>query len=562
MLATLLAAVCGRMTLGRPYLVTFAVLLTILFLWQKHGSLPPKWWMLLLATTLFTLDIFVHGVWYLWVLPLGAFLLAGQVRWAFSLGCCWAVGVFIGSALTGHPFEYPLQALKLAFLAVGAHATTRTMATELQPFDGNILAVVILGGLLVLRQLAKLNTVPLTKNPAFWLRGICWVLGFNASRFWDDWGWPALMVLMTCDLQCSCRARFAENSFRRLGLTLGLAAATFLCVTNDAQSRWSQTLSDRYLTADEQPDLDGWLPDKGGFFIGRPDLFYQTFFKNPTSDWRYVVGFEPTLMPREDFEVYHSVLWNLGDTKAYAPWIKKMQPADRLVVRGGRGASPGIPQLEWNYSGVGIWVGRLPRTPASGPPRPFPPRLPADIFAGHSLSNCRASAKSFSVRPPASCVVSVSVTLFQRMSMSGWCHASSARPATASTNWMAAGKSLNWNVREITSPFFCQSGIVASADLIWTSASFFTAQHRSLAEKIKTIRPIRKCHRSFGGLLFESASRGGTFCGFLRSAALACSTKLTQVVIAHSQLKPKHAIPHFSIHPGEFFKIVSPFCAW
>src|SRR5450432_2053574 len=173
-LATLVAAVCGRMTLGRPYLLTFAVLLTILFLWQKFGSSPPKTWMLLLATTLFTLGTFVHGVWYLWVLLLGSFFLAGQFRWSISLGFCWAIGVFIGSALTGHPFEYPLQAFKLALLAVGAHATTRTMATELQPFDGNILAVIILGGLLLLRQLAKLNAVPLARNPAFWLTCICW----------------------------------------------------------------------------------------------------------------------------------------------------------------------------------------------------------------------------------------------------------------------------------------------------------------------------------------------------------------------------------------------------
>src|SRR5450432_1631581 len=173
-LATLVAAVSGRMTLGRPYLVTFAVLLTLLFLWQKHGSAPPKKWMLLLATALFALGTFVHGVWYLWVLLLGAFVLAGAFRWAISLGFCWATGVFIGSALTGHPFEYPLQALKLALLAVGAHATTRTMATELQPFDGNILAMGILGGLLVLRQQAKLNAVPLARNPAFWLTCICW----------------------------------------------------------------------------------------------------------------------------------------------------------------------------------------------------------------------------------------------------------------------------------------------------------------------------------------------------------------------------------------------------
>jgi hypothetical protein len=376
MLATLVDAICGRMTLGRPYLVTFTVLLTLLFLWQKFGSAPPKKWMLLLATALFALGTFIHGVWYLWVLLLGAFFLAGEFRWAISLGFCWVAGVFIGSALTGHPFEYPLQAFKLALLAVGAHATTRTMASELQPFDGNVLAAVILGGLLVLRQLAKLNAVPLTKNPAFWLVCFCWVLGFKVSRFWDDWGWPALMVLMTWDLQLFLQMRFAENSFKRLGLTLGLAAAAFLCITNDANSRWSNTLSDRYLVADN-PNLNGWMPDHGGiFYTADMTLFYQTFFKNPTGDWRYMLGFEPTWMPREDFEVYHSVLWNLGEAKAYDPWIKKMQPADRLVIRGGSGAVPGIPQLEWKYSGVGIWVGRTPRLTTNGTP---PPTIPAEI---------------------------------------------------------------------------------------------------------------------------------------------------------------------------------------
>jgi hypothetical protein len=375
-LATLVAAVCGRMTLGRPFLVTFAVLLTLLFLWQKFGSSPPKKWMLLLATILFALVTFVHGVWYLWVLLLGAFFLAGEIRWAVLLGFCWVIGVFIGSALTGHPFEYPLQAFKLALLAVGAHATARTMATELQPFDGDILAVGILGGLLVLRQLAKLNVVPLVKNPAFWLTCICWVLGFKVARFWDDWGWPALMVLVAYDLQSLLQARFAENSFKRLGLTLFLAAATFLCVTNDAHSRWSQTLSDRYLTADN-PELAGWLPDHGGiFYTADMTLFYQTFYKNPTGDWRYMLGFEPTWMPAEDFEVYHNVLWNLGEVKAYDQWINKMQPADRLVIRGGRGASPGIAQLEWKYSGVGIWVGRTPRLPENRTP---PPTVPATV---------------------------------------------------------------------------------------------------------------------------------------------------------------------------------------
>ena len=48
-----------------------------------------------------------------------------------------------------------------------------------------------------------------------------------------------------------------------------------------------------YLTQDN-PDLNGWLPDQGGiFYTADMTLFFQTFFKNPQANWRYSVGFEP-----------------------------------------------------------------------------------------------------------------------------------------------------------------------------------------------------------------------------------------------------------------------------
>jgi hypothetical protein len=95
-------------------------------------------------------------------------------------------------------------------------------------------------------------------------------------------------------------------------------------------------------------------------------IFYQTFFKNPNAEWRYITGFEPALMPDEDFKVFHNIMWNLGDPKAYEPWVEKMRPQDRLVIRGGRGSLPGSSQLEWEYGVSGIWIGRLPRIPQSG----------------------------------------------------------------------------------------------------------------------------------------------------------------------------------------------------
>ena len=358
----ILALLPGRLMLGRPYLITVSALLTVLFLWRVQRKAPPQMPALALMVALAALCTFMHGAWYLWVLPVAAFFLAGEFRWGFALGICWGIGVIIGAALTGHPVEYLVQALQLAFLAVGAHETQRTMASELQPFAGDRLALIGFGGLLILRSLAKLNSIPLLRDPAFWLAGICWILGFKVGRFWDDWGWPALMVLIASDMQSFLEIRFVADSPKRLGLVLIVALATYLAVTCDSGSRWTSSLTQQYLTVEEHPDLKDWMPDKNGiFYTVDMSLFYQTFFKNPHGDWRYMLGFEPTWMPKEDFEIYHKILWNNNVGGAYEPWVKQMTPADRLVVRSS-GGPPGIPGLEWKYGVGDFWIGRLPRT--------------------------------------------------------------------------------------------------------------------------------------------------------------------------------------------------------
>ena len=323
----------------------------------------------------------------MWALPGAAFFFAGQFSLCFTLGWCSVAGVFIGSALTGHPFEYPLQALKLAFLALGAHDTTRTMALEFQPLSGDLNTLFILGGLLLLRRTTGLIAPPFLRDPVFWLILMGWTLGFKVGRFWADWGWPALLVMVACDLQLFLESRLAPDSFRRLALTGGLALITFLVITNDAGSRWTSNLTQQYLSEAEHPELAGWMPEKGGIlYSADATLFFQTFYKNPHGDWRYMVGFEPTCMPKEDFEVYHKIHWNFGDDKAYTLWLLKMKPADRLVIQGGRGAAPGIPQLEWDYGVSGIWIGRLPNHQQGG--------TPATIHATETMASLTNSPSS------------------------------------------------------------------------------------------------------------------------------------------------------------------------
>jgi len=348
-----------RFLLGRPFNLSIAVLMIILFVTQKN---KPALKYFLLFTAMLAASTFIHGVWYLWLLPVAAFVFAGEFRWAQLIAGAWLVGTFISAVITGHPADYLAHAIIMAVRGVGQHATNITQVTELQPFAGDILAIIIVGALVVLRRLKNSNAIPFVRNPAFWLMCGCWILSFRVGRFWEDWGWPALLVLIVSEMDFLFAEKFTEDSLRRLLLTSILALATFLAVTSDLNGRYTKNLSWSFLSVAEHPELDGWMPEKGGILYS-PDMgiFYQTFYKNPTADWRYMLGYEPALMPADDFKTYQQIFLSNGDAKAYAPWVKKMQPADRLVLRGGKNERPGIPELEWNYGVSGIWIGRTPR---------------------------------------------------------------------------------------------------------------------------------------------------------------------------------------------------------
>jgi hypothetical protein len=86
-------------------------------------------------------------------------------------------------------------------------------------------------------------------------------------------------------------------------------------------------------------------------------IFYQMFYRRPDAPWRYVVGFEPGIMPREDLLVYRDIL-KARTPQAFAPWVGKMRPPDRLVIRSVGVGPPPIEGLEWHHLGGEIWSGR------------------------------------------------------------------------------------------------------------------------------------------------------------------------------------------------------------
>ena len=347
----------GRFMMGRPFLISLSVLLTILFLWHVRGASAPDWRIGAALTGLIAIAVLMHGAWYLWALLIAAFVLAGEYQWGRLLAVSWIAGMLLGALFTGHPFGYLMQEARMATDAFTSHAMQRTLVSEFRPTPGNLFGLLLIGSVVVMRRSRGCTDRPLTANPAFWLACLGWVLGYKATRFWDDWGVPAVMVLITIEIQSLLEARVTPDSMKRLALTAGLAATAFLTTTNDVDSRWTFNLGTPYVMQND-PQLVGWLPDPGGvFYDADMAFFYQTFFKNPDADWKYVVGFEPGMMPNADFATYQNILLTGGsDPRAYQPWVAKMRPQDRLAIRSA-GAAPNIPQLEWKYAD-GLWIGR------------------------------------------------------------------------------------------------------------------------------------------------------------------------------------------------------------
>lgn len=346
-----------RLFLGRPYIISMAVVLIICFLWQRlkdKGFLSAAF--VFLTVSIAILE-WIHGVWYLLWLPILACCLAREWRVAFRLSVATALGFFLGACPTGNPFYILTEYIKETFLTVNSNFVINSyMVGEFRPFGGDIPVIFFVCSLLVLRYKRGEWDRRRVDNPIFLLGVIGWLLGFIVVRFWVDWGLPALTVWVTLELQDMFKDLINALSWRRILLTTCLSVMVFLSITNDSESRWTSNVGKPYLSQ-KDPAQAQWLPQPGGIiYSSSMAIFYDTFFHNPDAPWRYMLGFSPW-MPLEDQIIYRNIRRS-GEYAAYEPWIKKMRPQDRLAIILPAGLYPPIPQLEWYRIGD-IWIGRL-----------------------------------------------------------------------------------------------------------------------------------------------------------------------------------------------------------
>lgn len=348
-----------RYYLARPLVFSVVVTLTILLLWRKTPK--PSARLLAVSAILFGLATWIHGSWYLFALVIAAFALAGQWRNSIALASCWLVGSFLGALLTGDPFGFLWNAVKIVTASVGQQLPSSMVVAEFQPNDGAPLVVLLAVVFLIARAVSGKPVWTAIQDPIFILFVLGWILGFRVTRFWEDWGLPAFSLWMALEIHDYLNARLAAESFRRLLITTGLCGAFFLCMTGDYRSRWTGQLDADYLDA-SNPELAGWMPENGGILYSSDmRVFYNTFFKNPRAPWKYILGFEPSFMPPDDLRIYRAIQANRYSISSHEPWVKKMRPQDRMVISMASPSPPALPALEWKHAGHETWIGRLPR---------------------------------------------------------------------------------------------------------------------------------------------------------------------------------------------------------
>jgi len=345
----------SRLFLARPLVFTAGVLVMICFMWKRLDTERRPWPILVTITALLAIAVWIHPSWYLYAVPLAAFFLAGQWRVGVRLGACLAAGVLIGALFTGHPLQFVTQSLLHGYLAMGSFEPQATLVGEFRPFSGSPLMVVAIALMLGWRALRGSREAGITNDPVFLIVVLGWVLGFVSSRFWSDWGIPAAMAWMALEFQDGFEKQVGSTSLRRVALAAATGTACFLALSSNSHERY--TNFDRSFWALGKPEATPLLPGPGGIaYSDDMRLFFQTFYHYPQAAWRYQLGFEPAMMPPEDLEVYRAV--RTGRTaEAFAPWIRKMKPPDRLILLSTR--QPAIQELEWSHAGGGIWSGRL-----------------------------------------------------------------------------------------------------------------------------------------------------------------------------------------------------------
>jgi hypothetical protein len=350
--------VVTRFASGRPFVLSMAALVVLCLVfargpWERH-----PWRTLAGVAALLGVVIWMHPSWHLFLVPVFACLLAR--RWSLALGLLGGLllGVLVAGLLYGNPLEFVTQSILHTVLAFGTPAPQGTLVIEFNPGDGAGQVLVGVAVLLLWRYARRRWRGEVVDNPLFLLAATGWLLGWVVVRFWSDWGTPALLAWMALEFQEIVEEHLSATSAKRLLVAFVAGLGALLVLSANVRGQRFAAPENPYMSL-LSPDIAPALPDPGGIlYTDDMQLFFRLFYRRPTAPWRYIVGYEPALMPSDDLATFRKALARRTPS-SFAPWVEKMRPEDRLILQSTQG-QPLIPGLEWTQVSPTVWSGRRP----------------------------------------------------------------------------------------------------------------------------------------------------------------------------------------------------------
>ena len=345
-----------KLALGRPLFASVTAVMVLLFLWTRRQPLRLSHEIAIVGLVL-SVSLYIHpSSWYLWGIAVPPLVVCRRWRALGALAAGWGVALLVTCLLNGwyNAIVLPLEILQVALLQGGT--TAQNLVPELQPSGAPVMGLMGMVLVLLARKAAGHDLQAEWRAPDLAFVVTAWVMGLYVSRFWFEWGLPAMAVWYTRQIGEEMGFGFAGLHRRVVPPVLvGVAAATFyLAQTADLGGRYTSMLRNPlFITPVEELAAD--LPEPGGvLYAANMAPFYGIFHRLPQAPFRFSTGMEPGLMPAEDLKVLRAIEAT-DQTSAYTPWFDKMRGADRIVVRGA--TAPEWPGMEFKRF-YGAWIGR------------------------------------------------------------------------------------------------------------------------------------------------------------------------------------------------------------
>lgn len=368
------SGILSRMLLGRPYIISCAVTLVILRLWgirplkeEKNVFLQKSWARYLITIIAFTLGVWIHGTWYVFLLIPISFFIAGKNKEALQLAGCIIISTLMGAMLTGH-FSQFLYYHFMATFTIYSEPTYNWLlvsenATGMQSIYWALFAA-LLAFLCARKNRFQLQDI--AKDPVFIMVLLCWLGGILVIRCWVDWGRMALLVWMSYRISDLIDSSVSLKEPRvRYCLSAFVLTALLFCSINDSNGRYTKSVLVQPIDFYNEKTFDklkGWEPEAGGIvYSNDTDVFYKHFYAYPEAKWKYVLGFESGIMKPEDKQALRNMGYS-GLDDDYLPWINKMNHKDRLIISQ---SLKRFEQLEWVQGSRYYWIGRLKQATAT-----------------------------------------------------------------------------------------------------------------------------------------------------------------------------------------------------